>query len=149
GAVVRVACPGEPAESVVRTHSRAWAARQGAQVEVLRYDPAKGPEAAPGADVWVIRPAELARWAAGLLLPLPEMVTQPDSPFQWRGLLPQYREQLLRWDGTDHAVPLLGESPLCCYRADLFADPKHRKGFAQQFGREHPGRGLKAPATWE
>jgi multiple sugar transport system substrate-binding protein len=143
--VVRVACPGEPAESVVRDHSRAWAARQGARVEVVHYDPARGPEGAAEADVWVIRTAELARWAAaGKLQPLPEAIPQPDSPYQWRNLLPYYREQLLRWDRSDYALPLLGESPLCCYRADLFADPKHQKGFAQQFR-----RGLKAPATWE
>ena len=150
GTVVRVACPGEPAESVVRSHSRAWAARQGARVKVLPYDPDRGPEGAAGADAWVIRPAELPRWAAaGRLQPLPETLTRADSPYQWRNLLPQYREQLLRWDGADYGLPLLGESPLCCYRADLFADPKHQRGFAQQFGHDHPGRGLKAPVTWE
>src|SRR5262245_41241555 len=70
GAVVRVTCP-EPLAELVRAQSLAWQSRQGASVEVRAFPAGgAGPE---GADVWVLPPAELPRWAAsGKLLPVPE-----------------------------------------------------------------------------
>jgi multiple sugar transport system substrate-binding protein len=144
GVEVRVACPKGPA-ALVREYGRAWAAREGARVEVLPYDPKAGPESAGPADVWVIPPAQLPRWAAaGRLAALPEAYRAPGGAYQWTGLLPMYREQLLVWDRAVYGLPLLGESPLCCYRSDLFADPRHQKAFRAKYGRE-----LEAPATWE
>src|SRR5262245_50027932 len=73
GAVVRVACPGDAPAAVVEGYSKGWAGREGARVEVVRYDPARGPEAGPAADVWVIAPADLPRHAAvGRLHPVPD-----------------------------------------------------------------------------
>src|SRR5262245_33165431 len=72
GAVVRVACPaGTPAE-VVGLYSRGWAFRNGATLEVRKYETGPGPASVEGADIWVIPPVELPRWAAAarlLLLP--------------------------------------------------------------------------------
>ena len=61
---VRVACLGEPTATMVRRHGRSWASRTGGELEVVAYDPGQGPQAGLAADVWVIAPAELARWVA-------------------------------------------------------------------------------------
>ena len=63
GVELRVACPKGPA-SLVREHARVWAAREGARVEVLPYDPQSGPEAVGPADVWVVPAFQLPRWAS-------------------------------------------------------------------------------------
>src|SRR4051794_20916366 len=64
GATVQVACPGEPSRAVVERYGRDWAARQGVRVEVTTYDSQTGPEGVAGADLWLIEPASLGRWAA-------------------------------------------------------------------------------------
>lgn len=144
GVVLRVACPaGAPADVVTR-YSRGWASRNGATVEVRPggVDPGAG---ADGADLRVLPPAELPHWAAqGKLHPLPPDYQSADNPYQWYRLLPLYREKLLVWDRKAYGLPLLGESPLCCYRADLFADDRHKSEFAKQSGKA-PG----PPATWD
>jgi multiple sugar transport system substrate-binding protein len=143
--LLRVACPGDPAAAVVETHARGWAARAGAQVEVLRYDRLPGPQTVESADVWVLRPAELPHWAAaGRLLPVPQPYTAREGPYGWRDLLPLYREQLLLWDRAAVGLPLLGEAPVCCYRTDLLEDPAHRQAFRKQNGWD-----LGPPRTWE
>jgi ABC-type glycerol-3-phosphate transport system substrate-binding protein len=148
---LRVACPGEPVAAMVRSHARTWASWQLAHVEVRSYDPRRGPKKMDEADVWVIRPAELPHWAAaGRLLPAPASLRATDSGYEWLGLLPVYREQLLLWDRKTYAVPLLGEAPLCCYRADLFADEKRNDAYRTFLGkRGRFARELRAPASWE
>jgi len=136
--------------AVVRAGARAWAARQGARVEVVAYDPRTGPEGVEGADVWVVAPADLPCWAAaGGLTAVPEEYTQRQNPYAWMSLLPLYRRQLLVWDRTVSGLPLLGESPLCCFRSDLLEDPAHQQAFQAQYGR--PLRRPKefAEVTWE
>jgi multiple sugar transport system substrate-binding protein len=87
----------------------------------------------------------LPRWAAAeKLLAVPKALAAPESPYGWMGLLPMYRERLLVWDRAAYGLPLLGESPVCCYRADLLEEAAHREGFARKFGRP-PG----PPRTWE
>jgi multiple sugar transport system substrate-binding protein len=150
GAVVRVACPGEPTASLFRAQSRPWAARQQAQVEVV-----VGEAGAAGADVWVLRPAELPRWAAaGRLAPVPAALRERAGAYEWMGLLALYREQLLVWKGNAYGLPLLGEAPVCVYRSDLFADPGRKKAYAAFLAArgEKAGkvaRELGPPATWE
>jgi multiple sugar transport system substrate-binding protein len=145
GIALRIACPTEATASLLRSRGQTWALRQGAKIEVLRYDPAAGPEAVGAADVWIISPAQLPHWAAaGQLAALPEAYTTRENPYTWMDLLPTYREQLVLWEGKPYGVPLIGESPLCCYRADWFKEPAVQSAFAKQFGRE-----LVAPATWE
>src|SRR6185437_11036540 len=105
----------------------------------------KGPQTAGAADVWIIAPAELPRWAAvDQLAMIPADRTARDNPYAWTDLLPIYREQLVLWESTPYGLPLVGESPLCCYRRDLLENPAHKTAFREKFGRE-----LTAPATWE
>jgi multiple sugar transport system substrate-binding protein len=149
GKTVRVACPSGPSAAVVRTYSRAWANREGVNVEVLTYDPSARLESVGIADVWVVPPAALSRRAAAdELLPVPTTITGPDSSFGWTDLLPIYKDHLLLWRHTNRpnpvAVPLMGESPLCIYRADLFADAARAAVFEKKFGRK-----LAAPVSWE
>ncbi len=134
GAVVRVACPRADLVQLIDRHSRAWKARQQAKrVEVVQYDPVQGPEQVGPADVWLLPASELSRWvAAGRLLPVPEPLTSADSSLGWTGLLPLYRDRLLIWDQVKYALPVIGDSPVCCYRSDLLQE-----------------RNLKPPLTWQ
>jgi ABC-type glycerol-3-phosphate transport system substrate-binding protein len=153
GEKVRVACPPDLAE-LVRAQSRVWQARQKAAVEVVEYDRAAGPSSVKAADVWVVQPASLPHWASsGRLVRLPESFTaENDQRFDWNSLLPTYSRRLLVWgDREAFAVPLLGEAPVCVYRADLYARADLRKAYrAFQEGARTGSvvRELRAPATW-
>src|SRR5262245_4481788 len=147
GAVVRVGCP-EPLAELVRSQSLAWQSRQQARVEVRAFP-------AGGADVWVLPPAELPRWAAsGKLLPVPEGLRERGGAFDWAGLLPVYREHLLTWGPPAWGLPLLGEAPVCLYRADWLASPEHEKKFRawddkRRAGTDEPPCRFRPPDTWE
>jgi multiple sugar transport system substrate-binding protein len=132
----------DPAE-MVRAYAASWAAHHGARVEVQTYDPQAG--VLPEADVWVLAPCELPRWVkAGDVLPVPDSLTAHGSGYGWGDLLPLYREQLLTWQQKAYALPLMGEGPLCCYRADWFDEPQRREAFRRKHGRD-----LEPPGTWE
>src|SRR5262249_38783640 len=91
------------------------------------------------------RPAEMPRWAAaGLLTPPPTEYKSANGSYAWSGLLPLYREKLLRWAGETYALPLLSGAPVCFYRADLFADTSHQKGYREKYHRD-----LGPPRTWD
>jgi ABC-type glycerol-3-phosphate transport system substrate-binding protein len=128
GLTIRVACSGDPSAAVVSTASKAWQGRHQATVEVVCYDRTKGPSSVE-ADVWILEPAELPRWAdAGALAPLPETYTTRENAYTWTALLPLYRDHLLAWGRNDSGtkvvwgLPLLGESLVLCYRTDLLRD---------------------------
>lgn len=145
GKTIRVACPGQTSAEVVEIYSRAWCSQEGAAIEVCRFNLAASPEQAGPADVWILPPAALPRYAAaGLLLPVPRDLTAPESPFGWADLLPLFRERLVVWDGTACALPLLGEAPVLLYRSDRFAQAEHQAAFQQKYQRK-----LALPATWE
>jgi multiple sugar transport system substrate-binding protein len=145
GKTLKVACPSGPPAAVMRTYSKSWSNREGATVEVSEYEGSAGPETVKGADIWVMPPAALARKAAaGLIRPLPTSITGADSNFGWTDLLPIYRERLLIWDRNRCALPILGEAPLCIYRADYLNDPARAAAFQKKFGRKPA-----PPATWE
>jgi ABC-type glycerol-3-phosphate transport system substrate-binding protein len=138
---------------VVERYGRGWATREGVRLEVMTYDPNRGPEAVEGADLWLIEPAALGRWAAAdRLTPLPDDYTRErpsesagsQPKYDWAGLMPLYRERLLRWGEKAYALPVLGEAPVCFYRRDLFADPAHKAAFHDKYHRD-----LGPPATWE
>jgi ABC-type glycerol-3-phosphate transport system substrate-binding protein len=138
GRTLTVACPADQpaAADIVQRYSQAWQSRRRAKVEIVRYDPAKGPATTP-ADVWVLAAAEMPHWASqGALTPLPEEIVGRDAGYGWNSLLPLYRDRLLTWGRdaggrpTAYAVPLMGDAPLCCYRTDVF-------------GKDHE------PETWE
>ncbi len=145
GIALRIACPTEATASLLRSRGQTWALRQGTKIEILRYDLSAGPQAAGPADVWIISPAQLPHAAAaGQLAVVPETYTTRENTYTWMDLLPTYREQLLLWDGKPYGLPLVGESLVCCYRADWFQDSAVQSAFAKQFGRK-----LATPATWE
>jgi multiple sugar transport system substrate-binding protein len=151
GVTLKVACPGETPRRVVERYGRDWATRQGIRLEAATYDAQAGPEAVAGADLWLIPPASLGRWAAAdRLTPLPDEYARPAAgeegrpKYDWAGLLPLYRERLLRWGDRVYALPVLGEAPLCFYRLDLFAEPANKASFRDRYHRD-----LAPPATWE
>src|SRR5262249_42566497 len=97
------------------------------------------------ASAWILRPAEMPRWAAaGQLTPVPTETQAAGGGYGWARLLPQYREKLLRWAGQAYALPLLGDAPLCFYRADLFPDTANKKASGKKSQRE-----LGPPRVWE
>jgi multiple sugar transport system substrate-binding protein len=153
GATLQVACPTDAVKAVVERYGHDWATRQGVRLETTTYAAPAGPESVAAADLWLIEPASLGRWAAaGRLEPVPDEYTRPQpradeaggAKYHWPDLLPLYRERLLRWGDRVYALPVLGEGPVCFYRLDLFADPDHKSAFRARFGRD-----LAPPATWE
>ena len=145
GAVVRVACPDKATAALIAVSAPAWAGRCQARVETATYAPPKGPDGIDGADVWVIRPAEMPRWAAaGRLVPAPQELTSVESGSGWTGLLPLYRDRLLLWDRTAYALPVRGEAPVCFYRRDLLGDAGRRAAYEAKYGRK-----LGPPRTWD
>jgi multiple sugar transport system substrate-binding protein len=153
GTSLKIACPDLSSKRVVERFGRDWAARQGVRLEAASYDPKTGPEGVAGADLWLIEPASLGRWAAAdQLAPLPDRYTRQGTGtgedgrpnYDWSGLLSLYRERLLRWGDRTYALPVLGDAPLCFYRLDVFADPDRRAEFQKRYRRE-----LVPPATWE
>lgn len=97
------------------------------------------------ADIGIIPTAELGMWAnRDDLAPVPAALRAVDHPFQWAGLLPAYREQLIEWGGQARALPLAGDGFLVVYRADRLADPQFTTAFRQKTG-QNPA----APTSWE
>ncbi len=133
---------------LVREQSRAWASRHQATVEVRPSPHAEQPNAT--ADVWIVPPASVPQWAAaGQLVSVPEPLRERGSSYNWPGLLPLYREQLLIWDKQPVALPLVGESPVCVYRSDWFEDAKLRKKFRDWSSQRNQGGELRPPTSWE
>jgi multiple sugar transport system substrate-binding protein len=145
---LRVACPPSLAE-LIAIQSRPWQHRQQARVETVAFDPSQEP---PQADVWLLQPADLTRYAARQQLrPIPSSLQVRGNAYVWEGLLPGYRQQLLLWDRQAVALPLVGESAICLYRSDLF----NADGMGQKFEQWQKQRGLtpvqplQPPTTWE
>jgi hypothetical protein len=147
GVSLRIACPDELTKVIITELSRGWANRVGLRALIITlYDPEKNERPDERADVWVLPAAELPKLVTERRLEsLPDELTDPGGQLAWSGLLPQYREHLLKWDGVPYAVPLLGDAPLCFYRKDLLADSGHREAFSRQ----HPTLLLKPPDTWD
>lgn len=146
---LHIACPSDETEALLRSRIQSWGLRNGVKTAIHRYDSAKEPQpqsqsSAP-TDVWIISPADLPHWvAADQLLPLPDIYKNPDNPLAWSDLLPSFREQLVQWDGKSYGLPIIGEAPVCCYRADLLKAPAHQSTLRRLLGRD-----LDGPATWE
>jgi multiple sugar transport system substrate-binding protein len=146
---LRIACPTEATADLLRSRGRSWALHHGVNIAIQTYDPSKEAEphghSSASADVWVLAPVDLPSWVAeGRLAPLPSSYKALENPLAWSDLLPTWREQLVQWDGKVYALPLVGEAPLCCYRADLLKDPAHRSALRSLFGKD-----LDGPLTWE
>jgi multiple sugar transport system substrate-binding protein len=149
GVELRIACPTEATVALLRSRGRSWALHQGVNLAIGMYDPSKdaqqqSPSTEP-ADVWIISPAELPRWAAeGQLAPLPTTYKALENPLAWSDFLPTWREQLVQWDGKAYALPLVGEAPVCCYRADLLNSPDDQSALHRLLGKN-----LDRIPTWE
>lgn len=145
GVTVTVACPGEPAVTVLQRYGRVWASLTGATIKVVPYDALIGADPGPDTDLWIVSPARMPHWAdAGRLRPVPAEWIELNSQFAWLNILPLYRSKLCVWDQKVYALPLLGDELLCFYRQDLFQQTEHRDAFRRKYG-----RALGAPATWE
>jgi multiple sugar transport system substrate-binding protein len=149
GAQLRLACPTEATAALLRSRGRSWAQHQGVNIAIEMYDPSKDTQpqslSSEPADVWIISPADVPRWAAdGRLVSLPPTYKALENPLAWSDFLPTWREQLVQWDDKAYALPLIGEAPLCCYRADLLKAPDHGSALGRLFGKD-----LNGPVTWE
>jgi multiple sugar transport system substrate-binding protein len=145
GQLVKVVCPRPYLATLMNRHGSLWAKVGGARVEAVACQESAEPESIGDSSVWLIRPADLPRFAsAGQVLSVPADLTRPNASSGWNGLLALYREKLLRWSGQVYALPVLGEAPLCMYRADLLGQAVHRKQFHEKYNRE-----LGPPQTWE
>jgi hypothetical protein len=86
---------------------------------------------------------------SSLLVPVPEAYQQRSDGFDWPGLLPLYRERLVRADGVAMAFPLVGEAPVAIYRRDLYGDEAWQKKYAVwRTKRKLPAVALRPPLTW-
>ncbi|HEY7310106.1 MAG TPA: extracellular solute-binding protein [Gemmataceae bacterium] len=147
GIELRVACPTEATAALLRERGQPWALRQGVKLVLVRPDSARTAELpdAASADVWIIPPSDLPRWAAdGRLAAVPDKYTTRESPYAWPDVLPLYREQLIVWEDAPRGLPLIGESPVCCYRTDLLEAPAHQTALSKLLGGKPT-----APVTWE
>jgi multiple sugar transport system substrate-binding protein len=142
GVLITLRCADPAFAEAVTPAAHSWAGRNSAQVKVLAEPMTPGDDT----DVAILPVPELGGWAArGELAPVPSSLQNaPTHAFQWSGLLPAYREQLVGWGGQTLAVPLAGDGFVIVYRADRLDDPK----FAESF-RKANGRDPAPPATWE
>jgi multiple sugar transport system substrate-binding protein len=141
GVALTLRCPDEPFKAALTQAARSWATRTGATVTLTTGPMTPGDDT----DVGVIPAAEFGEWAdRGDLVPVPASLRASDHPFQWIGVLPAYREQLVEWGGQARALPLAGEGSVIVYRADRLTEANLVAAF-RKHGGEKPG----APATWE
>lgn len=150
GIELTIACPTEATSVLLHRYAQPWALRQGVLLKIQKADPAHAKDEgtskdSTAADIWILPPADLPSWAAaGRLVPMPSGYQAREHALAWSDLLPTFREQLIQWEGKPYGLPLVGEAPVCCYRADLFTDPAHQPALRKMFGRN-----LEGPATWE
>jgi multiple sugar transport system substrate-binding protein len=141
GITLTLRCPEPLFTDAIRPAVRSWAERTGATVTLLTEPMTEGDTT----DIGIIGTSELGRWAdRDLLAPVPANLRASDHPYQWSGILPAYREQVIEWGGQARALPLAGDGGVLVYRADRLADPK-----LIEFFRQTHGRLPQAPASWE
>ena len=149
GTTLQIACP-DSMEATLRPQTKAWSSRQNATVRLLPQSSATPRYSLPAADIWILRPAELPHWASQQLLqPLPQSLQNRGNSFDWNGLLPLYREQLLVWNGIPFGLPILGESPILLYREDLLTSPEWKVRLGNWAVKTQGKVDLRAPNSWE
>lgn len=130
GVTLTVAAADPADRDLVRNLARSWAVRTGAEVRVSDA-PFDGT-----ADVGVIPPADLGKWAeAGRLAEVPAERKSPADAYRWDDLLRPWAERLTTWGYRTYALPITGEGMVLVYRKDAF-DGKD-------------GRPAAPPATWD
>ena len=141
--VIKVSCSQGQAAEILKRFAPAFQAATAIAVQIKTRKPEDPADAE--ADLWVIEPAEMPRWAASdQLLPVPDEMRAPGAEYAWNSLLLDYRSKLLVWDKEVFAVPLADDPTFCFWRTDLLADPKNRAEFKTRFGHD-----LTPPTTWQ
>jgi len=139
GVTVRVATPKHlPLKELLRRHGENWKELSGASVEIVSADSA--------ADIRLLSSAEMPHCVqAGKLGSIPPAALEA-SAFESGQLLRIYRYRLMDWDHKTYAIPVLGDSLVLVYRADLLELPQHKKSLEERL--HHPMR-PNGPATWQ
>jgi ABC-type glycerol-3-phosphate transport system substrate-binding protein len=136
-----IRCPDANFAQAVTPAARSWADRTGATVTIHTAAMTPGDDT----DIGIVGVPEFGAWAErGELVRVPAAIRSLDHSFQWTGVLPAYREQLIEWGGQAQAVPLAGDGYVIVYRADRLAEATFVTAFHKTFGR-NPA----APTTWE
>jgi multiple sugar transport system substrate-binding protein len=150
GIELTILCPTEATADLMHRFGQPWALRQGVTLTIRQHDPSnpkaeQGDKALTTADIWILPAADLPSWAAAeRLAAMPAAYKARENALAWSELLPTFREQLIQWQGKPYGLPLVGEAPLCCYRADLLKAPAHQAALRKLFGGD-----LDGPANWE
>jgi len=141
GTSLSLVCQHQAFAEAIAPMVQSWAERSGAKVTLKIGSMLPDDDA----DIGVIEVQELGKWAdLGELQQIPVELRAPDHPFQWTGLLPAYREQLILWGGQARAIPLAGDGYVIVYRTDRLKEPRFMNDFNAQFARNPT-----APTTWE
>jgi multiple sugar transport system substrate-binding protein len=141
GVSLKLHCPDKGFAEVISPTARSWADRTGAKIAIKIEPMSLGDDA----DIGIIDASELGIWAVrDALTQVPVGLRSPDHPFQWMGLLPAYREQLIVWGGQAQAIPLSGDGFLILYRSDRLKETKFIDEFHKQYARNPV-----APTTWD
>src|SRR5581483_1653705 len=92
GTSLTLRCADPAFADAITPAARSWAERTGATVAVRHEAMAAGDDS----DIGIIAAPELGAWAdRGELAAVPAGVRASDHPFQWTGVLPAYREQVI------------------------------------------------------
>jgi ABC-type glycerol-3-phosphate transport system substrate-binding protein len=120
---VLTAAASDPADrEFLQRLAKSWSTRSGAEIRVLDT-PWDG-----NADIGLVAPAEISRWAeAGQLTVAPTDFT-PTNPYRWDDVLAVYARTLMVWRNRVYALPILGEGMVLVYRADVFDGIEGRPG---------------------
>ena len=96
---------------------------------------------------WFSVPAELpALVSASQVVPLPESHSDQSETFDLTHFLRPYRTRLMNWRVVNYAVPVLGDSLLFAWRADLLENRNHKKAIEARL--KHP-LSPDGPNTWQ
>lgn len=110
--------------------ARSWAVRNGVNVKVSD-EPWDG-----NADIGLIPPSELARWAESRTLAVaPSEIKHATHAYRWEDLLLPYSVRLTSWREHTYALPVIAEGMVLVYRKDLFDGMN--------------GRPTSPPKTWD
>jgi ABC-type glycerol-3-phosphate transport system substrate-binding protein len=120
---VLTAAASDPADrEFLQRLAKSWSTHSGAEIRVLDT-PWVG-----NADIGLVAPAEISRWAeAGQLSTAPANFT-PTDPYRWDDVLAIYARTLMVWRNRAYALPILGEGMVLVYRADVFDGIEGRPG---------------------
>ena len=141
-----VACSDPHFVRQLTDRSSSWAGKTGASVRIEsgRVE-SKAPQDVPQADLIVVHANELGGLAVKAeLVAVPAPLKANNHPLQRARIVEIYRDTLPAWGSDVQGLPLFGDGFLVVYRADRFAEEKHRAGFNKKYSRP-----LDAPTTWE